>query len=87
MTDERGVLTCWLQDGTREVDAGEPEDLQSSGRGEPAHDTGVPEVVVSDHADVRQCGDVEPAVGAVGAALPGAAALHQRGVAGEVPEG
>ncbi|RRT37079.1 hypothetical protein B296_00035286 [Ensete ventricosum] len=76
-----------LQNGTREVDAGEPEKLQPSGHGEPAHDPGVPAVVVGDHADVRQRRHVEPAVGAVGEALLGAAALHQRVVAGEVLEG
>ncbi|RWW33017.1 hypothetical protein GW17_00002300 [Ensete ventricosum] len=42
-----------------------------AGRGEPTHDPGVPAVVVGDLTDVRQRGDVEPAVGAVGAALLG----------------
>ncbi|RWW46293.1 hypothetical protein BHE74_00047805 [Ensete ventricosum] len=60
-----------MQDGAGEVDAGEPEELQSRRRGEPTHDPGVPAVVVGDLTDVRQRGDVEPAVGAVGAALLG----------------
>ncbi|RRT82081.1 hypothetical protein B296_00020738 [Ensete ventricosum] len=60
-----------MQDGAGEVDAGEPEKLQSRRRGEPTHDPGVPAVVVGDLTDVRQRGDVEPAVGAVGAALLG----------------
>ncbi|RWV88522.1 hypothetical protein GW17_00049382 [Ensete ventricosum] len=75
-------MTCCLQDGAREVDAGESEDLQPAGRGEPAHNTGVPVVVVGDHAYVRQRRDVELAVRDVGEALPGSAALCQRGVVG-----
>ena len=64
--------------------AGGEADVQPAGRGEPAHDPGVPAVMDGDHADVRQRGHVKRPVQHLGAVLPRGAVLHQRHLAGAI---
>lgn len=69
------------------MDTGKQETVQQLRRGEPAHNPSVPEIVVGRADDFRQRRDLEPAVGAVGAALLGAAALLHSAISGEIAEG
>ncbi|KAK4764774.1 hypothetical protein SAY86_025864 [Trapa natans] len=74
-------------DGAREMDAGEEEELRPSGCRKQAHNPGVPQVMGSHHADLRQRRNVEPEGGGDGEPLPRTGDVHQRPVAREVPEG
>ncbi|KAK4753664.1 hypothetical protein SAY87_001768 [Trapa incisa] len=53
------------------MDAGEEEELRPSGCRKQAHNPGVPQVMGSHHADLRQRRNVEPEGGGDGEPLPG----------------
>lgn len=76
-----------MQNRTGKVEPRQEEQVQSSGRGEQTHNSGVSEVMGCDNVDVRQRRNVEFKVGADREAIPRTATLYQRSVAGEVSPG
>ncbi|ONK71440.1 uncharacterized protein A4U43_C04F8590 [Asparagus officinalis] len=75
------------RNGTGQVEARKQARIQSPRRCQQAHHPSVPKILDGDHADLRQRRNVEPEIQHPGEIRAGTAALHQRSVSGEIPEG